>query len=54
MKIIIEKEPSGLYFAKIAGLDEVYAQGETLEEVIENLLSVYEEVLKIENQFKEI
>jgi len=51
MKILIEKEKNWLYFAKIDWMDDVYAQWETLEEVLDNLWSVYEEVMKLKKKF---
>jgi predicted RNase H-like HicB family nuclease len=54
MKIVIKKEPNGMYFAEIKGIEGVYAQWETLEEVVENLWSVYKEVMDLlEKQVKE-
>jgi len=50
MKILVEKEKDGLYFAKIEWMDDVYAQWESYEEVIENLWSVYEEVMKLKKE----
>lgn len=50
MKILIEKEKDWLYFAKIDWMDDVYAQWETLEEVLDNLWSVYEEVMKLKKE----
>ena len=50
MKILVEKEKDGLYFAKIEWMDDVYAQWESYEEVIENLWSVYEEVMQLKKE----
>ena len=50
MKILIEKEKDWLYFAKIEWMDDVYAQWENYEEALENLWSVYEEVMKLKKE----
>ena len=50
MKILVEKEKDWLYFAKIDGMDDVYAQWESYNEAIENLWSVYEEVMKLKKE----
>ena len=50
MKILIEKEKDWLFFAKIEWMDDVYAQWESYDEVLENLWSVYEEVMKLKKE----
>ncbi len=50
MKIIVEKEKDWLYFAKIDWIDDIYAQWGSYEEVLENLWSVYEEVMTLKKE----
>jgi predicted RNase H-like HicB family nuclease len=53
MKIVIKKEPNGMYYTEIKWVEGVYAQWESIDEVIENLWSVYEEVMKlVESELK--
>ena len=53
MKIVIKKEPKGMYYAEIKWVEGVYAQWESIDEVVENLWSVYEEVMKlVESELK--
>ncbi len=50
MKIIVEKEKDWLCFAKIDWIDDIYAQWGSYEEVLENLWSVYEEVMTLKKE----
>ncbi len=45
MKISITKEKNNLFFAKLIGVEGVYAQGETMQKTIHNLLDVYIQVI---------
>ncbi len=45
MKLIIKKENNGMYYAEMKWIEGVYAQWESIEEVIDNLWSVYNEVV---------
>lgn len=44
MKVRIKKESDSMYFAKLIWITWVYAQGETFQEAIENLMEVHSQV----------
>jgi hypothetical protein len=50
MKISLQKESTGMYFAKIIGEEWIHAVADTPQESIEILLDIYKEVNEIRYQ----
>ena len=46
MKIRVSKERNGLFFAKLLGVKDIYAEWNTLEEAVKYLLENYQMVIE--------
>jgi len=44
MKVLLKREKNNLFFAKIKGISGVYAQGDSMQTAISNLMEVYQQV----------
>ena len=51
MKIVITKEKNDLFFSKLVWIDWIYAQGENMEQCVQNLLEVAEQVTSFKKRF---
>ncbi len=51
MKIVITKENNDLFFGKLIWIDWIYAQGESMEQCVQNLLEVTEHVASFKKRF---
>lgn len=45
MKVLLKREKNNLFFAKIKGISGVYAQGDSMQTAISNLMEVYQQVV---------